>query len=111
IFLCPHDFHRDTLKEWAKKVLGNSTKIAPPKPTLSSTYKFLHIKDLHVDISYTLGNNAYCNEPLCCRAEDGPISDASKGAQYWGTVASCDLPMRTIEQFFQFVGNNLGDID
>jgi len=110
MFLCPHDFHVETIKQFIKQVLGNSSRVEPPKPTLRSTYKFLHITDLHVDFSYTVGNNAYCNQPLCCREEDGPVSDPAKGAQYWGTVAGCDLPMRTIEQFFQFVANNL-DID
>ena len=32
----------------------------------------LHITDIHLDPDYSVGSNAECGEPLCCRDDDGP---------------------------------------
>lgn len=60
----------------------------------------MHITDLHFDWYYQHGSVSNCAEPTCCRAN----STAKNGqigvpADYWGTLASCDLPYRTIEAF------------
>ena len=54
--------------------------------------KILHITDPHVDFNYTVGSNAKCNEPLCCRPENGPAPDAKSAAGQWGDY-NCDPPI------------------
>ena len=43
------------------------TKKLSPLKKERKTFKFLQISDTHVDLNYTIGTNAACNEPLCCR--------------------------------------------
>jgi len=47
------------------------------------------------------GTDAYCGSSLCCREENGAAPNASHAAQYWGTVAKCDLPMVSLNMLFQ----------
>ena len=45
----------------------------------------LHLADLHVDLEYTEGTNAFCNEPYCCRPESNPTTNPAEYAKPWGT--------------------------
>lgn len=56
-----------------------------------ATYKILHFTDLHIDFDYAPGSNANCNQPLCCRKENGYPSDPKDQAGFWGNY-NCDLP-------------------
>jgi len=40
--------------------------------------------DIHVDYTYTEGNNIECGETVCCKVKNGkPTSDANKAGP-WG---------------------------
>jgi len=107
--LCPRSYVESTML-YAEEILKDKPPTNIPVPTKKSSYKILHLTDPHIDLEYKIGANAACNEPLCCRAEDGVPVDPSQGAQYWGTYGSCDIPLRTFDQFLQFVANNF-DVD
>lgn len=64
--------------------------------------------DLHFDWNYAIGSYAECKEPTCCRKESTPSNgNSSMTAGYWGAVAACDLPYRTVESFVSFIKRNL----
>ena len=82
-----------------------------PIPSKQKTYNVMHFTDIHVDLTYTVGNNAACDQSYCCRAENGPTSDVANQAKFWGTpYHSCDIPARTAEATIKFAAENL-DID
>ncbi len=69
------------------------------------TFKFLHLSDTHFSYNYKEGSNANCGLDSCCYdGENVPIQDQAK---YWGTIANCDLPLRTIEATFKWIKENL----
>lgn len=35
-------------------------------------YKIIHIGDIHYDENYVVSGNTKCNEPICCRSNQGP---------------------------------------
>lgn len=67
--------------------------------------KVLHISDTHLDPLYVEGANADCNEPLCCRANDGMTNISFSAAGKWGEYR-CDLPKRTIEHLLDHIVEN-----
>eukprot|EP00345_Euplotes_harpa_P011349 CAMPEP_0168351852 /NCGR_PEP_ID=MMETSP0213-20121227/22163_1 /TAXON_ID=151035 /ORGANISM="Euplotes harpa, Strain FSP1.4" /LENGTH=514 /DNA_ID=CAMNT_0008362873 /DNA_START=374 /DNA_END=1918 /DNA_ORIENTATION=+ len=66
------------------------------------TVRILHMSDLHVDLMYEAGTNKHCNEPLCCRAVNGPAPTPADAAGLFGDY-ECDLPPQTLESMFHFV--------
>lgn len=70
-----------------------------PKPG-SPTVRVLHLTDIHLDSMYTPGSNAECNEPLCCRANDGKPDPGTSGAGQFGDYRDCDTPLWTLEGLF-----------
>ncbi|XP_005101263.2 sphingomyelin phosphodiesterase [Aplysia californica] len=72
---------------------------SPPKKG-SPTFKFLHLTDVHFDAAYKPGSNAQCGEPLCCRADSGPVTNKSDGAWKFGDYRRCDTPLWTLENLF-----------
>ena len=61
-----------------------------PVPSGKKTFTFAHLSDIHIDIYYQHGSDENCEEPLCCRNGTG-------NAGAWGTLAGCDLPLKTLE--------------
>jgi len=108
--MCTKTRERDHLKEYIKDVLKDKPKTNYATPTLKNTYTILQIADPHVDLDYQEGSNAFCDQPLCCRAEFGQPTDPTKAAQYWGTNGPCDVPLRTFRQFLNFTSKKF-DID
>jgi sphingomyelin phosphodiesterase len=47
------------------------------------TSKILHLTDIHLDLSYTVGTNTDCGKPLCCtnNTEVAPSDDLAAGRQ------------------------------
>ena len=60
----------------------------------------IHISDLHFDKYYMEGARATCDFPLCCREESGRVNEGDNVAGYWGTLADCNIPLRTLDQLF-----------
>lgn len=68
------------------------------------TLKILHISDTHFDPLYVEGAKADCNEPLCCRSNDGMTNVSFMAAGKWGSYR-CDLPKRTLEHLLDHIAN------
>ncbi|XP_055299063.1 sphingomyelin phosphodiesterase-like [Sitodiplosis mosellana] len=74
------------------------------------TLKVLHLSDTHIDHLYVEGANAVCNEPLCCRVNDGMTNVSYSAAGKWGSYR-CDLPKRTLEHLLDHIAETHRDID
>lgn len=89
---------------WTIEIPGNKPEVI--KPTLpqegSPTTKILHLTDIHLDLSYTVGTNTECGQPLCCtnNTEVAPSDDLAAG--YWGSY-SCDVPTWTFEDMLMHI--------
>ena len=101
--MCPRTTQKDSLKKYVEEVLKDKPDRETLKPTHKSTYTILQISDPHIDLEYAEGSNAYCDEPLCCRADSGTPVDSKHAAGYWGTVSHCDLPrVKIVSPWFDF---------
>ncbi len=104
LYLCKKEyFKRNVTEELAKIVEGKPNKVWE-KTTGRKAIKVMHISDLHPDFFYSVGSEAKCNEPICCRAGNASTTsqltvDTTMPAGYWGSLAKCDLPMQTFELF------------
>jgi len=110
IAMCPQTRDRTRLRDYVKDVLADKPKTKYPTPSNKGTYTILQLSDPHVDLLYAEGSSSTCDQPLCCRAEFGFPSNASEGAQHWGTIGPCDIPLRTFQQFLQYTSKTF-DID
>ena len=98
----------------------------------------LFLSDIHFDKNYTVGLNAECGEPLCCRPPNGPpresacthtatlvpratiislqishcgvaVAAGKRAAGPWGDY-NCDCPLQTLENLLQHVGNMSSEV-
>ncbi|KAG7095381.1 hypothetical protein E1B28_006138 [Marasmius oreades] len=69
--------------------------------TRKQPFQVVHISDVHIDRGYTIGSEANCTKPLCCRAssDDSPISDP---AQPNGNMR-CDSPISLADSMLEAV--------
>ena len=67
----------------------------------------IHMSDLHFDLLYKEGAKAKCDLPLCCREESGEVKEGDFLAGYWGSLADCNIPQRTLDQLFQFMKTDI----
>uniref|UniRef100_A0A0R3RMD3 Sphingomyelin phosphodiesterase n=1 Tax=Elaeophora elaphi TaxID=1147741 RepID=A0A0R3RMD3_9BILA len=73
--------------------------------------RVLHISDIHLDPKYAPGSEANCSSELCCHMQPGSNgSPVTQPSGYWGTLAVCDIPYRTVENMLQSI-QKLGKID
>ncbi|EEC06961.1 sphingomyelin phosphodiesterase, putative, partial [Ixodes scapularis] len=82
------------------------TRPCSPFPLQSGcpTLRVLHLSDTHVDMGYEEGSLANCEEPLCCRANDGrPRGPEHVAAGHWGYFKHCDIPPRTFENMLKHI--------
>ncbi|XP_063616721.1 sphingomyelin phosphodiesterase isoform X1 [Cydia splendana] len=87
------------------------TKVLDIPVDKAATFKVLQISDTHFDPYYAEGANAECNEPLCCRASNGPAVTPGGGAGRWGDYRKCDTPKRTIDHMLKHIADTHTDID
>ncbi|XP_059484530.1 sphingomyelin phosphodiesterase-like [Neocloeon triangulifer] len=85
-----------------------TTPILPPEG--SPTFKVLHISDLHLDLHYAPGSNAECDEPTCCRADQGAPANESAAAGYWGDYRDCDMPWHSFVNMLEHIRDTHPDI-
>ncbi|CAB3360245.1 Hypothetical predicted protein [Cloeon dipterum] len=92
---------------------------AGPKPPItipelppegSPTFKVLHISDLHLDLLYAPGSNAECDEPTCCRADQGLPANESAASGYWGDYRDCDTPWHSFVNMLEHIRDTHPDI-
>ena len=62
--------------------------------------------DLHIDFSYTEGNNANCGGIACCKKEDGKALAKEDEAGAWGNN-HCDTPKQTVESMLEFINDEI----
>jgi len=104
--MCPYTINNDTLNPYVDDVLKDKPDTNIPTASNRSTYQVLQMTDLHIDFHYQEGSWAQCGGYQCCRADSGAPPDESQAAGYWGTLATCDIPVRTYEQFLKFASKN-----
>ena len=73
------------------------------------TVKILHLTDPHIDFNYTVGSNAKCGNPLCCRPENGPAPTPEDAAGQWGDY-NCDPPVWLLDSAFRYIKNEIPDL-
>lgn len=49
-------------------------------PSSGEFYKIVHIGDIHYDPDYAISGNTKCNEPTCCRFNQGPPQSPEEAA-------------------------------
>jgi len=104
IKVCKNHYIPYNPDEYAIKILKDKPEINPPIFPSNSTLKILHLTDLHIDFYYEAYSEAECGEPQCCRdKKDKP----KKEAGYWGAVAACDLPLRTLEAMIEQISEEI----
>ncbi|XP_049528874.1 sphingomyelin phosphodiesterase [Dermacentor silvarum] len=79
-------------------------RVAQPRAELASSFRVLHLSDTHYDPEYVEGSLASCDEPLCCRAASGEVTNDTDRAGRWGDLRYCDLPFRTLENMLEHIG-------
>ena len=74
--------------------------------------KILHLSDIHIDLEYTEGLNANCEDPLCCRPPNSPPShgQSKQPAGHWGEF-KCDLPFETFNNLLEHLAQNKKEFD
>ncbi|CAI4226999.1 unnamed protein product [Auanema sp. JU1783] len=86
--------------------------VLPGNPTLT----VLHLTDLHLDMYYTIGEEADCATPQCCRPQNSPYelnqADSIKQpAGKWGTVGNCDAPYWLLTNMLKDIKSTYPKID
>ncbi|CAB3361410.1 Hypothetical predicted protein [Cloeon dipterum] len=84
--------------QWTLDLDFLGPKPTPETPQLppagSPVLKVLQLTDIHVDPNYSVGGNGDCDEPTCCRVDQGaPVNSTPAG--YWGDYRDCDLPVHS----------------
>ena len=105
ILVCPPTMEPMNLTEDIQRIVKNKPQIPLPTPTRKSTFKVLQVTDIHLDPQYIANATVSCSETLCCRKPSN--STDGKVSGYWGTLGSCDLPLRTAEQMAMFISKNV----
>jgi len=73
--------------------------------------KILHITDLHLDLTYTVGSNAACSLPMCCGNTSGTPATPEEAAGYWGDYL-CDPPAWSfLDMLTQIAGQHGAQLD
>jgi len=67
--------------------------------------RVVHFSDVHIDRRYTVGADAVCTKPVCCRkwADDTTPVEAPAGAM---GMRNCDTPTALIQNFLNTIGSD-----
>lgn len=99
------------LKGWIKNALkGTPISSTKKEPTgKKGTYTIMQVNDIHFDKFYYEGGEAVChNNIICCRKDSKtPIGEKKTPAGRFGMAHSCDVPERTIDDFFAFLSDKI----
>lgn len=107
--LCENHYEALEADDFAKNLLKNK----PPRKERNSsktdgkTLRVLHLSDMHVDKYYETGVEADCGKPYCCRSVTSNKNNIKKESGYWGSLASCDLPPRTLEAMIKQIAEEI----
>jgi sphingomyelin phosphodiesterase len=64
-----------------------------------------HISDVHIDRNYTVGAEANCTKPICCRPDSSTSSNRSETAGPFGDP-NCDTPPSLSELLIDQISKN-----
>ncbi|KAI0316611.1 sphingomyelin phosphodiesterase [Amylostereum chailletii] len=81
---------------------------APSNPTQfvskgRTPFQVVHFSDVHIDRSYTVGAEASCTKPICCRNFADHTGAVTTAAQPFGN-SKCDSPVDLAASFLSAVG-------
>jgi len=108
LFMCePKQYRKESPQEFVKNILKDMPPKNIPTPSKKKTYKVVTITDIHVDLDYEEGANAFCEKEICCRKDSGIAPTPQKAAKYWGTSSKCDIPLRTAEEGIRFINDEI----
>jgi len=93
----------EEINRWEVELPGGKPPVVKPSPPPPDTQqlKVLHITDIHLDLTYTVGNSAECGLPMCCGNTSGPAV-SGRAAAYWGDY-QCDVPVHTFTQMLEHI--------
>jgi len=94
----------EEINDWTVDLPEGKPEVETPvlPPADSPVTKILHITDLHLDLTYTIGNNADCGLPMCCGNTSGVAPTPESAAGYWGSYL-CDLPTWTFRHMLEHI--------
>ena len=96
------EYIQSNYTQYVREVLVDMPPVESwPNPS-ESTFKIVHVTDIHADFHYKEGSNTDCDLPLCCREGTG-------NAGKWGSLSKCDIPPETVQAFLDQV-NEMEDI-
>lgn len=82
------------------------TNIQPLIAGRNPPFQVVHFSDVHVDREYTVGADATCTKPICCRhwadREGEPIVNPAKP----NGMRNCDTPTSLIQAMLRNIGSN-----
>ncbi len=92
---------KSPLKDYQRRILRDKPPRQYPVVTDSGAkpFSFAVVTDLHVDLNYTQERSTRCNSPVCCRNDSPVLVDQEHRPGKWGHQGTCDLPLRTAENF------------
>lgn len=105
---------KDAMFKLDIQITGDTPPITSHKKASANSgkfYKIVHIPDIHYDHRYTVGGNAKCKDPTCCRENQGNPSDPENAAGRWGDYRSCDVPFDMVVNAIQTIKNTHPDVD
>ena len=80
-----------------------SSKFSKNQKNKTTPLRILQLSDIHFDPAYLEGSEADCDEPVCCIKKPTKGVPVKKKAGYWGTIAKCDIPLRTVENLLEHI--------
>lgn len=109
IFVCKNHYVPLNSEDYAREVLKDKPKVIDePSFPSNSTLKILHLSDMHIDVYYKENSESDCGKPMCCREEKNKSNkDINSPSGYWGSLAKCDLPLRTLSNMINNISEEL----
>lgn len=65
----------------------------------------VQLSDIHFDPKYEPNGNAFCEDPICCRAGQNETNVSARLAGFWGDYNNCDTPWHSVIEAFSHVNN------
>lgn len=101
-------FARSDKWNWNITIQGKAPACANPKKRQARPARPIlvhHITDVHLQLNYTVGSNANCSEPTCCRPNqnDSTVKDFVPAGQYGTTTGKCDLAPALFESMLRYI--------
>ncbi|ESK95693.1 sphingomyelin phosphodiesterase [Moniliophthora roreri MCA 2997] len=94
----PFEFPLPPLPVWKPNARQNTCSRKRRKP-----FQVVHISDVHIDREYTLGSEANCTKPLCCRNFADQIGQPISVPAPPNGNAKCDTPVSLADSMLEAI--------